>query len=135
MTENDLVLKCYDNFARDKEYKKVLLEVPFLSRSIDMVLVQNDETIITIEFKLHDWKKALMQAKDHALGADKAYICLPMRKLSEKIEYSFKNSGIGLLFYDDRTNEILEAISPSVETSKWEMWRTSLFNAITACSG
>ena len=77
MTEAEMVKICYDKFKVNNDYKNIIREVPFLSRSIDMVLVTHKNEIVSIEFKLKNWKQAIKQALDHKNGADRAYICMP----------------------------------------------------------
>lgn len=111
MTELDMVISCKDYFLQNPELK-VFCEIPFLRRSIDMVIRDNDNKLTTIEFKLHDWKHALRQAVDHSLGADEAYICLPKRKsknydniIEEIIKYN-----IGLMIYDENSIEKVQIV-------------------------
>lgn len=55
----------YDFFCSQNQYKMIKQEVPFLSRCIDLVLV------------------------------DEAYICLPERKISEELRKAICNAGLG----------------------------------------
>jgi hypothetical protein len=95
-------------------------EVPLLGRSVDLVYYQEDY-VYTIEFKLRDWRRAIKQARDHLLGADYSYICMPKRTITEEMNNMFRGYGIGLLFYNDENNwpfeEAIEA-PRSTETSK-----------------
>ena len=78
--ELDMVLDCYAFFKDTTGFKNIVLEVPFLSRCIDMVLVNEKGVIFTIEFKISNVRHAITQAKDHAMGADYAFICIPENK-------------------------------------------------------
>lgn len=63
--------------------------------------------IISIEFKLTDWRKALRQAARHRLFADSAYVIMPMNKrdlLKSKIEM-FASFEISVLVYDDLSGD------------------------------
>lgn len=122
MTEAEMVFDCYKKIKKDDKYKEVVLEVPYLSRSIDMVIVDHEDCIISIEFKLQNWKKALEQAKDHKLGSDKAYICMPepANGFSPQFKDELINNGIGLFVYDKNYNYSLnEFIKPKIDTNKW----------------
>ena len=47
----------------------------------------NKNEIVSIEFKLKNWKQAIKQALDHKNGTDRSYICMPERiihKISQK---------------------------------------------------
>jgi len=101
MTENEMVQDCYKKLTYLRDYKDIHLEVPYMSRCIDMVLIKNNDDIITIEFKLTNWKKALKQAETHKYGANKAYICMPKPAFGFKTEFieALKNQKIGLYQY------------------------------------
>lgn len=88
------------------------IEVPLLGRSIDLVFLKGTD-VCSVEFKLKDWKRALRQARDHQLGADLAFICIPERKLSEKMEQAFTESGVGLLFFDPESRHPWKEILPA----------------------
>lgn len=104
-TEWEMVLDCKAYLEQKKIYKKIVCEIPFLSRCIDMVLIDQSNKVITIEFKLSKWRDAIEQAYDHMRGADYAYVCLPKKKLSEKLINELKRNGIGLLLYDEEAND------------------------------
>jgi len=73
-------------------------EVPLLGRSVDLVM-KRGRHIITIEFKLHDWRRAIKQARDHRLAADFAYICMPRRQATQALQDALREDGIGLFYY------------------------------------
>lgn len=101
-SEWEMVLDCKACLEKREQYKIIECEIPFLSRCIDMVLIDNSDKITTIEFKLTKWKDAIAQAYDHMRGADYAYVCLPKKKPSEKLIKELKQNGIGLLLYDEQ---------------------------------
>ncbi|MDO5574940.1 MAG: hypothetical protein Q4G60_13285 [bacterium] len=101
-SEWDMVLDCKDYFETQQQYQKIECEIPFLSRCIDMVLVDSNDKITTIEFKLSKWRDAISQAHDHMRGADYAYVCLPKRRPSQQLISELEASGIGLLLYDEK---------------------------------
>ncbi len=105
-------------------------EVPFLSRCIDIVVLDNEDNIITIEFKVHKWRQAIEQASNHKLGADKAYICLPKRKVTNTLFNALTDAGLGLFLFDEE-NEIkmIEAISVESKNSI-EAFRNLLYNNV-----
>jgi hypothetical protein len=137
MTEAEMVNDCYKKLKLHKNYKEIILEVPYLSRCIDMVLVDNKDSIISIEFKLKNWRKAVQQAKDHKLGSDKAYICLPKpKKISDQLVDSCRDNGIGIFFYNENNDDPLEEfISPIVDEYKWQPRVLSLKRLINRISG
>lgn len=70
-------------------------------------------TIVSIEFKLHDWRKALQQAVRHLAFADKAYVIMPQEKkrlLVENLEL-FNSFGVSVAVYDASSGELEELTS------------------------
>jgi len=109
MFEIDMVNTCYDYFLScNNDYTKVVREVPFLSRCIDIVLITKESKSITIEFKINNWRKALEQAKNHKLGADKAYICLPEKNFSKELIYLLEQEQIGLYIFNPNSSCIIK---------------------------
>lgn len=112
--------------------KHVFVQVPFLSRCIDMVILDGDQ-IISIEFKLHDWRKAIIQSEDHLLGVNKAYICLPGReKISKKFKAHLDQNGIGLYFFYRSEEPLKEVVSAQESQLIWPTSREWLLNTIYA---
>lgn len=105
-------------------------EVPLAGRLVDLVYVQAEE-VFTIEFKLADWRRALRQARDHLLGADKAFVCMPPRKVSQDMRDEFERAGIGLLFFRDDWDwpfELVIEAPPSQET--WVVARRQVYEVV-----
>ncbi len=123
MTENEMVQDCYNKLKGLSIYKEIHLEVPYMSRCIDMILIKNNDDIITIEFKLTNWKKALKQAKTHKYGANKAYICMPEPAKGFKSNFIklLKKMDIGLYKYNPQKNMPLEIIQLAKESQdRWQ---------------
>lgn len=118
MRENDIIFDSYDKLIKSNQ--KVLLGVPFMNRCIDMLLI-NDDQFIAIEFKLNDWKRAIIQARDHLLGVDKSYICLPCTKrVTDSIVESLEKEGVGLLQYHPNEVKPLKVIIEATNSKyKW----------------
>ncbi|MDF2591366.1 MAG: hypothetical protein K0S75_832 [Clostridia bacterium] len=137
MTETEMMLDCYNKLQSNELYKEIVLEVPYLSRCIDMVLVDQNNEILSIEFKLKDWRKAIAQAKDHRLGADRAYICLPKpyKEVSKLLIQEVENQGIGLLLYDNESEyPFIEVVPSKSLNDRWQPWIDSLKNRINRIS-
>ena len=82
-----------------------------MSRCIDLVMIDTEGIVISEEFKVKDWRHAIEQAVNHKLGADKAYICISKRTVTEKLSDAIYQAGIGLLFFDsERSDSIYEVI-------------------------
>lgn len=72
-------------------------EVPFMYRSIDVVVLDGKGRYIAIEAKIADWRRAIQQAKPCLLGADKVYIVMPASRTSCVDMDVLRQFGIGLV--------------------------------------
>lgn len=117
----------YEYLSKLPNIKVIKKEVPFLSRCIDIVMLNDSDEIISIEFKVSKWRHAIEQAINHKLGADKAYICLPMRNITATLSNAVEEAGIGLLLYDETSEiKITEAIPLRDEKSNITAFRNIL---------
>jgi hypothetical protein len=131
MLENTMVDNCCEYFATLNTYTKIVREVPFLSRCIDVVLITTSGITITIEFKINDWKHAIEQAKTHMLGTDKAYVCLPRKTPSDEMISMLKDAQIGLLFYSPECKNKIQEYLPAPESSrKVQIFHSNLLKTI-----
>ncbi|HSE61132.1 MAG TPA: hypothetical protein VLA88_02460 [Candidatus Saccharimonadales bacterium] len=105
-------------------------EVPFLSRSIDVVAIKGNE-ICAYELKLHNWRKAITQSIDHLHGVDRSYICMPLKShISEELICQAQLNGLGLVMYDEE-NRTLNEILPAPDSEfVWEPARKWLTSAM-----
>jgi hypothetical protein len=105
-------------------------EVPLLGRFVDLVYIK-DGRVVTVEFKLRDWRRAIAQAKDHLLGADYAYVCMPERKISDKLRKELKKAGVGLIFYRKGTTwPFDEVIGAPRSQETWSVARALLVDYV-----
>lgn len=131
MLESEMLSKGLSFLENNKQYKIVKQEVPFLSRCIDVILINEYDEIISIEFKVSKWRHAIEQAKNHKLGADKAYICLPERNVSEVLKKAVSDAGIGLLLFDSSKAEMIyEAIPAPSQKENIPVFRNILLETI-----
>lgn len=72
-------------------------EVPILGRSADLVFYL-DGTLVSMEFKRSNWRRAVYQASDHRLAADYSYICMPWRRVNPEMVECLRAAGVGLAF-------------------------------------
>jgi hypothetical protein len=94
-------------------------EAPLMGRSIDLVFLKNG-SLFSVEFKLRDWRKALGQARDHQIGSDYSYICLPRGNHSPELQNEVKRAGVGLfIFVEDAEWPFITVVdaTPSAITS------------------
>lgn len=131
MLEIEMADACYDYLTNYAKYTNVVREVPFLSRCIDLVLISANGDVISIEFKIKNWRHAIEQAKNHMLGADKAYICLPYKNPSEPLLDALKEANIGLYLYSpDNPDKMIEAIPAPPNSHKVNAFQIMLRNTV-----
>lgn len=96
------------NYFRGKQ-KQIFSEVPFMSRKIDLVLLEKD-SITTYELKIKKWKHAIEQMKEHRIAANYCYLLMPMeavgRKLRQKITDELSFFGFGFSLWNEDAGEI-----------------------------
>lgn len=113
-----------------KKYKFVFKEVAILSRCADLIFVNEDDRFISLEIKLNNWRKAILQALDHQLVVDESYICIPYKKkgVSKKLLDNIANTGIGVYVFNIEDRKIsLEKIKEAERSSfYWEQSRSKL---------
>ena len=110
---------------REIEYA---LEVPLLFFYIDLVFRDGEGELVAVEFKLHDWRRGIAQAKGHELGASRMYVCLPAPRVTEKCREAAREAGVGVLawspaepLYEDvpalRSNILVDVVQDWLEDS------------------
>ena len=104
--------------------------------SVDLVIQEKQNAeIFAIEFKLHDWKRAIQQAQSVGLCFDYLYICLPKPKTNSsasKISDTCISNGVGLIFYDTELNEFFIEVEASKTADVWEKERCRIVNYLEA---
>jgi hypothetical protein len=127
-TEQAYVLDAYKRLR--KEGVPSLWEAPIMGRSVDLVYLDEGD-LISIEFKLTDWRKGLRQARDHQIGADFAYLCIPNREPSEALRVAAKEAGVGLLRFSDGLGWPFEIIQHALRsTLTWSVVREQLLGRL-----
>lgn len=90
---------------------EIFKEVPLYNRSIDAVLLKNKE-LITVEFKIKDWRRAVRQIKTHLLAADYSYLCMPERKIPHELTDILSKIGAGLWLFNFDEKKIYQHLPP-----------------------
>ena len=103
MCEQSIVEDAYQRL-KENVLIKACCEVPMLGRFIDLAYIKGN-SVVAIEFKLHNWRRAIRQSYDYRLGADFAYICMPKRKITQKMRNELLAAGVGLKFYLEDGNQ------------------------------
>jgi hypothetical protein len=102
-------------------------DVPLLGRCIDLVYI--DRQIVTsVEFKLTDWRRALLQARDHRLAVDYSYVCMPSRTITDRISQETTAAGVGLVFPSRRPGWPFETVIEA--PASCEVWSTARIGLI-----
>lgn len=96
-SEWELVLEAYERLQAVPRVA-ASCHVPLLGRCVDLVFMRR-RVVTTVEFKLTDWRRAIRQARDHRLGADYAYVCMPPRPVADRMREELAEAGVGLLLY------------------------------------
>ncbi len=102
---------------------KVYREVPLGGGCVDMFLTRRDrQTVVGIEFKLHDWKKAFVQARKIRTVTPFAFVAMPKRrKIYQPMVEMAGIYQVGLMFFNDEGLTI--AVRPTRKDFKdWPLW-------------
>lgn len=105
-------------------------EAALLGRSVDLAFLHGGQ-VWTVEFKKHDWRKALNQARDHLLGADFAYVCLAERKPTAACLNAARNLGVGVLSLRDGNDWPFEVVMEAPRSAEtWVVARDRLLGQL-----
>lgn len=109
--EKDLISPLTHYFTK-KGYK-IALEVPIYRNRIDMV-AYNKFTMIAIELKIKNWKRALKQATYYQFGADFTYVAMPLYESYKAYwnRFRFEKKGVGIIAINTKDGSIRELIKP-----------------------
>jgi hypothetical protein len=108
-------------FLNREGYVRVIRELPFFDRSIDVYGVSwADEAktadaakTIAVELKLSKWQKALHQAALYQLCSDYSYVAMPRKVAQTLVEHEdFKTAGVGILAVDT-ISKAVEIVLPA----------------------
>jgi len=103
-------------FLNREGYSRVIRELAFFDRSIDMYGVAwgEEDRTIAVELKLRKWQKALHQAALYQLCSDYSYVAMPKKVAQTLMEHEdFKAAGIGILSVDTASKAV-EIVLPAV---------------------
>jgi hypothetical protein len=93
----------------EKKQYQVFDEVPLFVRKIDVVAKRQNE-LVSIELKLHDWKRAISQACLNLRVSNFSYVALPepvWDRIDTRIYSAAIEHGIGLLSVDGVTRQVM----------------------------
>jgi hypothetical protein len=101
------LIKPVEDYLRCKGFK-IKKEVRIGYCRADIVGFKKN-IVLSIELKMNNWKKAIIQAKNYQLGSDFVYIAFPLQRIHcilRKAELNLKNNGIGLLSINEKTSKV-----------------------------
>lgn len=114
MTESieEILREKYCAYRRAHGKKKIYIEVPVFSRSVDLVeLDSRTRKITAIEFKIKDWKRAIKQLYEISSCFDFLILCIlkpKTEKCIETIRSTCSEKGIGLIFWDQSDDSFMQ---------------------------
>ena len=92
---------------------QLVCEVPVFCRSVDLVKYNQKERAVTaVEFKTHNWKRAIEQVISTAVSFDYLEICVQKpktQKVQEKIIKRCGELGVGIYFMESEKQQFTEA--------------------------
>jgi hypothetical protein len=103
-------------FLKGEGYTRIIRELAFFDRSIDMYGVAwgGEDKTIAVELKLTKWQKALHQAALYQLCSDYSYVAMPKKVAQTLVEHEdFKAAGIGILSVDTASKAV-EIVLPAL---------------------
>ena len=103
-------------FLKGEGYSRVIRELAFFDRSIDMYGVAwgEEDRTVAVELKLKKWQKALHQAALYQLCSDYSYVAMPKKVAQTLVEHAdFKTAGVGILAVDTASKAV-EVVLPAV---------------------
>lgn len=118
----------YDNDVQ------LVCEVPVFCRSVDLVKYnQKEQAITAVEFKTHNWKRALEQVISTAVSFDYLEICVQKpktRAAQEKIITTCGEHGVGIYFMEKERQQFEHVLLPQRVKRMWQVQKTQVIRFI-----
>lgn len=113
---------------------QLVCEVPVFCRSVDLVKYDKKRKIVTaVEFKTHNWKRAIEQVISTAVSFDYLEICIQKpktKKTQNNILDTCKKLGIGLYFFEIESQKFEYALQPQKVDKIWNVQKTQVIEFI-----
>ena len=113
---------------------KMIKEVPVYSRSVDMVEYDADKKQLTaVEFKIHDWKRAIKQLTSVAVCFDCLVLCIPKPKTArcaQNIESSCLDLGIGLYYWEPIDDSFIHVCKAQQTNQIWKVQKEQIIDYV-----
>ena len=104
----------------EKKCFKFSWQVPLHNRVVDLVMINQEGSLVGIEFKLKNWKRALEQASLNSSSFDFVYVCLPGGKYLDKLKKDAEELGVGVMVYDDSIDTIKVELKAKKIMRQWK---------------
>lgn len=115
------LINILQSFIESQGYK-VILEVPNMGQSTDLVGIKGDE-IIAIEAKMSNWRRAIEQCQAHELVADFICIALAKKVIPENLMKIISSKGYGLIICNPHTKICQWIKNPNNNNNIWKPQR------------
>lgn len=113
---------------------QLVCEVPVFCRSVDLVKYDQKERAVTaVEFKTHNWKRALEQVISTAVSFDYLEICIQKpktRKAQENIIHTCGERGVGIYFMENEKQQFEHVLLPQRVKRMWEVQKMQVIQFI-----
>lgn len=113
---------------------QLVCEVPVFCRSVDLVKYDKKrKTVTAVEFKTHNWKRAIEQVISTAVSFDYLEICIQKpktKKTQNSILDMCKELGIGLYFFEIESQRFEYILQPQKVDKIWKVQKTQVIKFI-----
>lgn len=118
---------------------RLVCEVPVFCRSVDLVKYnQREQAVTAVEFKTHNWKRALEQVISTAVSFDYLEICIQKPKTQkgqENVIRTCKELGVGIYFMESERLQFEHVLLPQRVKKMWEVQKTQVIRFIESEGG
>ena len=117
-----MIVKEVIKFLRNNK-QIVVTEMPFLQRRVDVVGYQpSNKSLVAVEAKIKNWRRAIRQAITCLLFADNVYIALPEEFIHRVNLDEIGRFGIGLIQVNSKTEILKDPLSSSYISEYHKQW-------------
>lgn len=113
---------------------QLVCEVPVFCRSVDLVKYDQAKKAVTaLEFKTHNWRRALEQVISTAVSFDYLEICVQKpktRKAQEKIINECSELGVGVYFFENDLQKFEYVLTPQKVDKIWNVQKRRVIHFI-----
>lgn len=122
MDLRNMMYAARSHFIFTDRYEKVILDVPFENKTIDMILVDQKEHVTILLFAETNWKRALLSARSVALGAHSIYLCVPDTNCPPSLKVAAYEQGVGIYLCNPtgQLKKLIPSHPSHVQTSYYE---------------